>query len=514
MAPPRALNAPRSAGAVALVATALALVPLLYLAVQAGAAGWGRVTEVLVDSDVAVLALRSVGLAVSVGLIAGVVGTTTAWLVERSDLPAPSVWHVLVVLPLAVPSYVAAYAWVSWWPAIASIGGAVLVLTFATVPLVHLYVAAVLRTLDPAQDEVARSLGKRPGAVLLQLTVPQVRRGVAAGVLLASLYVLADFGAVAIMRVPVFTWVILGAYRSSFDPSRAAVLACALVAVSLVFVLAEPLVRGRADAARVGRGVARAAVRVPLGRWRWPAVVGLGMLAAASVGFPVATYLWWWTRGGSEVEGGEFVRALVTTLVLGGTVAVATVVVTLPLAWLAARFRSVLSVGAERSVMLAHSLPGIVVALSFVYVGVRALQPIYQRWPIVVLAEVALTMSLALGALKAAFEQQPEVLTDVGRSTGRRRSTVFLRVTLPAVLPAAAASVAVVALTTAKELPTLLLLRPAGTDTLATRLWAWAGVSDDASVAPYALALMAFSVVPALVAARWGRGAVDRREVV
>ena len=79
--------------------------------------------------------------------------------------------------------------------------------------------------------------------------------------------------------------------------------------------------------------------------------------------------------------------------------AVATVVVTLPLAWLAARFRSVLSVGAERSVMLAHSLPGIVVALSFVYVGVRALQPIYQRWPIVVLAEVALTMSLALGAL-------------------------------------------------------------------------------------------------------------------
>jgi iron(III) transport system permease protein len=174
---PRALNAPRSASAVALVATALALVPLLDLAVQAGAAGWGRVTEVLVDSDVAVLALRSVGLAVSVGLIAGVVGTTTAWLVERSDLPAPSVWHVLVVLPLAVPSYVAAYAWVSWWPAIASIGGAVLVLTFATVPLVHLYVAAVLRTLDPAQDEVARSLGKRPGAVLLQLTVPQVRRG-------------------------------------------------------------------------------------------------------------------------------------------------------------------------------------------------------------------------------------------------------------------------------------------------------------------------------------------------
>ncbi|MFM7064886.1 MAG: ABC transporter permease, partial [Actinomycetes bacterium] len=194
---PRALGAPRSAVAVALGATALAVVPLLYLAVQAGAAGWDRVTEVLLTNDVAVLALRSVGLALAVGVLAGVVGTTTTWLVERSDLPAPSLWHVLVVLPLAVPSYVAAYAWVSWWPGIAGLGGAVLVLTFTTVPLVHLYVTAVLRTLDPAQDEVARSLGKRPRAVLVQLTVPQVRRGVAAGVLLASLYVLADFGAVA-----------------------------------------------------------------------------------------------------------------------------------------------------------------------------------------------------------------------------------------------------------------------------------------------------------------------------
>jgi iron(III) transport system permease protein len=511
---PRSLGAPRSASVVAIAATALAVVPLIYLVVQAVQAGWNRVTEILISSDIALLALRSVGLALTVGLLAGAIGTTTAWLVERSDLPAPAMWHVLIVLPLAVPSYVAAYAWVSWWPGIASIGGAALVLTFTTVPLVHLYVTAVIRTLDPAHEEIARSLGKRPGVVALKLTVPQVRRGVAAGVLLASLYVLADFGAVAIMRVPVFTWVILGAYRASFDPSRAAVLACALVAVSLVFVLAEPLVRGRGDAGRVGRGVARAPVRVPLGRGRWVAVAALGLLAAASVGFPVVTYLWWWSRGGSEVDLNEFVGALVTTMVLGATVAVATVVVTLPVAWLVARFRSVMSVGAERAVMLAHSLPGIVVALSFVYVGVRALQPIYQRWPIVVLAEVALTMSLALGALRASFEQQPEVLTEVGRSTGRSRSTVFLRVTLPAVLPAAAVSIAVVAMTTAKELPALLLLRPAGTDTLATRLWAWAGVSDDASVAPYALALMAFSVVPALVAARWGRGTVDRREVV
>lgn len=509
---PAALSAPRSATAIAVVAAGLAVVPLGYLVVQATDAGWSRVTAILARDEIARLAARSVGLALIVGVVAGVVGSTTAWLVERTDLPAAGAWNVLVVMPLAVPSYVAAYAWVSWWHGAASFGGAVAVLTFTTIPLVHLYVAAVLRGLDPAQEEVARSLGTTPLGVLTRLTIPQARRGIAAGMLLASLYVLADFGAVAIMRVPVFTWVILGAYRAGFDPSRAAVLACALVVLSVVFVAAESAARGRVSAATVGRGAVRPPAPVPLGRARWPVVAGLALLAAVSVGFPVVTYVIRWSGGGSDVEIGEFLGALGTTLGLGAVVASISVAAALPLAWLVARFRTRVGIAAERSVMLAHSLPGIVIALSFVYVGVRVLQPIYQKWPIVVLAQVALTLSLALGGLRAAFEQQPSVLTDVGRSCGQSRVRVFARVTLPAVLPAVAASAAVIALTTAKELPTLLLLRPAGSDTLATRLWVWAGVSDHASVAPYALTLVAFSIPPALIAAhagRRGRGVID-----
>jgi len=511
---PASLAAPRSAFVVALGATALAVVPLVYLALQIGDAGWERVADILFRADMARLAIRSLGLALIVGVLAGTVGTTTAWIVERSDLEGDAFWHVVVVMPLAVPSYVAAYAWVSWWPATASFWGAVAVLTFSTIPIIHLYVAAIFRGLDASQEEVARSLGKGPWEVFLRLTLPQARRGIAAGMLLASLYVLADFGAVAIMRVPVFTWAILGAYRAGFDPSRAAVLAGALVVLSTIFVLGEAMVRGRSTAATVGTGVPRPLTRVPLGRWRWVAVTGLTLLATASVGFPVFSYLYWWSAGGSEVEITEFLRALTTTLVLGAVVAAATVAIALPLAWLVARFRTRLGIGAERAIMLAHSLPGIVVALSFVYVGVRVLQPIYQRWPIVVLALVALTLSLAIGELRAAFEQQPQALTDVGRACGRSRARVFARVTLPAVLPAIAATGAVIALTIAKELPAVLLLRPAGADTLSTRLWVWAGVSDDASVAPYALTLVVFSVIPALVAAQIGRGRVDRRELV
>ena len=511
---PTSLAAPRTASIVAVGAAALAIVPLVYLALQIGDAGWNRVEDILLRADVARLAIRSIGLAVIVGGLAGAVGTTTAWLVERSDLPGHAVWHVVVVMPLAVPSYVAAYAWVSWWPDTASFWGAVAVLTFSTVPIIHLYVTSILRGLDGTQEEVARSLGKDPWEVFLRLTLPQARRGIAAGMLLASLYVLADFGAVAIMRVPVFTWVILGAYRAGFDPSRAAVLAGALVVLSTIFVLGEAMVRGRSAAASVGSGVARPPALVALGRWLWVAMAELVTLATASVVFPVASYVYWWSTGVNDAPMSEFLGAHVTTLLLGAVDAARTVTIAIPLAWLVARFRTRLGVGAERAVMLAHSLPGIVVALSFVYVGVRMLQPIYQRWPIVVLALMALTLSLAIGGLRSAFEQQPQALTDAGRACGRSRAYVFARVTLPAVLPAIAATAAVIALTTAKELPTVLLLRPAGADTLSTRLWVWAGVSDHASVAPYALTLVLFSIAPAWVAAQVGRGRIDRRELV
>ena len=303
---------PRTLRAVAAFAVALALVPLAYLIHRGIDAGLDRMGEVLLRADIGSLILRSVGLAALVGLTSAIIGSFTAWVCECSDLRAASTWHVLTVAPLAVPSYVAAYAWISISGSFASFWGATLVLTGVCIPLVHLHVTSALRRLDPALEDVAMSLGWPPAKVALRLVMPQVKRAVASGALLAFLYTLADFGVVATMRLQVFTWVIHGAYKASFDPNRAAILALVVCGISVVFVMLELGVRGDGSSSRVGAGVARERMRYPLGKTRVPVILALVTIVSLALGMPVVRSAQWVLAGGSEVTIEEFTRALIT----------------------------------------------------------------------------------------------------------------------------------------------------------------------------------------------------------
>lgn len=503
---------PRVLRVAAAFAVALALVPLAYLVHRGFDAGLDRMGEVLIRANIGALILRSVTLAVCVGCASALLGTFTAWVCECTDLRSAPLWHVLTVAPLAVPSYVAAYSWVSLSGSFASLWGAAIVLTGVCIPLVHLNVSAALRRLDPALEDVAMSLGWPPAKVAIRLVIPQVKRSIASGALLAVLYTLADFGVVATMRLQVFTWVIHGAYKASFDPNRAAILALVVCGVSLVFVMLELGARGDGTSSRVGSGVARARTPYPLGAAKIPVLAVLSAIVGAALGVPVVRSAQWVIAGGSEVTGDEFLQALVTTLALGAAVAVATVALAIPVAWLAARHPSPPTVLAERSVLVMHSLPGIVVAIAFVYLGTRALLPIYQKWPIVVLGMVALMLSLALGTLRTAFEQQPAALTRAAQSAGRSELRALVTVHVPLARAAILAATASVAIHAAKELPMTLLLRPSGSETMTTRVWKWAAVSDDASVGPYALALIALAVPPTMLLAYRERRSATRRD--
>ena len=145
---------------------------------------------------------------------------------------------------------------------------------------------------------------------------------------------------------------------------------------------------------------------------------------------------------------------------------------------------------------MAHSLPGIVVASSLVYVGVRLLRPIYLEVPLLILGYMVLFLPLAVGAVRNSVEQSPVRLEEVARSLGNRPGAVLRRVTAPLALPGIGVGAALVLLTTMKELPVTLVLRPTGTETLATRLWRFTSVSDYANAGPYALALVLFAAVP------------------
>lgn len=504
---PIALVLPAAAAAV------IAVTPIWYLVDRSLERGWAEVVDELWRRRTLDLVLRSLGLTTAVTAGCVVIGLAAAWLVVRSDLPGRRLLRVAFTLPLAIPSYLSAFAWISWRPGLAGFTGATLVLTLVSYPYVMLPAMAALARLDPAHDDVARSLGKSRLHVLLRLTLPQIRTSIAAGALLVALYVLSDFGAVAAMRYEVFTWVVYGAYRAGFNPSRAAILATVLVLLALVLVLAESAARGRASA-RVGSGAARTSTPVRLGR-----ATPLAYAFSAAVLLPALVFPLWrisvWvsTYISTEIDTGELFDALQSTLLLAALAAIATMLLAFPTGVLAARSNSRLARILERSTYIAHSLPGIVVAISLVYVGVRLLRPIYLEVPLLVLGYVVLFLPLAVGAVRNSVEQSPVRLEEVARSLGSRPGAVLRRVTAPLALPGIGVGAALVLLTTMKELPVTLVLHPTGTETLATRLWRYTSVSDYANAGPYALALVLFAAVPTalLSTPRLGGGARGSR---
>lgn len=490
----------------AVVAALVALLPLGYLAVRALENGPAYAAELLLRERTLRLVARSLGLAAIVTAGCLVLGVSAAWLVVRSTVAGRRVWRVLLALPLAVPSYVAAFAWLAAVPQLHGFAGAALVLTLCSYPYVYLPVLAALQRTDPALEEVSRSLGRSPLRTFAAVTLRQVRPAAAAGGLLVALYVLSDFGAVSILRYDSFTRAIYTSYRASFDRTPAAVLACVLVAVTVLIVLAESRSRGRASQARVGGGAPRVQDAVALGPAAPLAIGWLAAVAGLSLGVPVASLAYWLAKGRSAgVDLPALAAAAGATLWVALLGALVTTLLAVPVGILAARHRGRVVRVLEQATYAGHALPGIVVALSLVFLGVTVLRPVYQRTPLLVLAYAVLFLPAAVGAVRASVAQSPPRLEEMARSLGRSPLGTLRDVTLPLAAPGVAAGFALVFLTCMKELPATLLLRPTGMDTLATELWTATGIGRYGEAAPYAALLVVLAALPTFLLGR-GRG--------
>ena len=482
----------------AIMAAAIAVLPLIYLVVRSLDSGVGELVSVLWRERTIRLTVRSLGLAAVVTFASLVLGVSIAWLTTRTNLPGRRGWAVVAALPLAIPSYVAAYAWVAAFPRIPPFWGSVLVLTLCCYPYVMLPVAGTLLRTDPALEEVARSLGRSQWETFLTVTLRQVRPAAAVGALLVALYVLSDFGAVAILRFDVFTRVIYTSYRSSFDGTAAAALGLVLVVITMTIVWAEGRSRGRAAHAKIGSGAPRAHRPIVLGRIGSAfGVMSVAAVMALALGFPLGSLGYWLAQGSSaDLDPAALSRAAVSTIAVAALGALLTTALAIPVGVLAARYRSRGVRALEQASYAGHALPGVVVGLSLVFFGVRYAYPIYQRTPLLVLAYAVLFLPAAVGAVRASVAQSPPVLEEVGRSLGRSPAQVLRAVTLPLAGPGVAAGAALVFLTCMKELPATLMLRPTGLETLATELWTETEVGAYAAAAPYASLLVLLAALP------------------
>lgn len=493
---------------VATAAAFIAILPLIYLVVRAGSAGPQAILEVLLQPRTAALAFRSLGMAGAVAATCMVVGIPIAWLVTRTDVPGGRWWLIVAALPLAIPSYVTAYAWVATIP---SLQGAVptwFILTLSCLPYVVLPVAGVLSIIDPAFEDVARTMGNGPVRAFHRAVAPLLTPAAAAGGLLVALYVLSDFGAVAILRFDSFTRVIYTSYRASFDRTTAAVLALVLVLLALVFILLERRVRGRHQHWRVGGGVSRRPAPIALGGRKWLAWGGLTALYAVALGFPAVVLVRLIVVGDRAFDPAEWLVATTNTLKASAIGAVIAMALAVPIGVLAARYRDRWSRGVEGAAFLGHALPGVLVGLSLVYLGISLAPGLYQTLAMLGFAYAVLFLSNAIGSVRSAASQVPPVLEDVSRTLGVSATGTWRRVTAPLTGPGIAAGALLVLVTAMKELPATLMLRPTGMDTLATELWTRTSVGAYGAAAPYALTLVLVAAVPAFLLAR----VVGRRE--
>lgn len=494
----------------------LVMVPIIITIFNACAGGWGMAVRLLWRPLVGTLLLNTLGLVVVVCVFCAAIGTTLAWLMERTDLPGRSVWGPLAVVPLTIPAFVSSYTWLSISPAFAAFWGAVLVVTASYYPFVYLPVAAALRSMDPALEETARSLGLNIRQMFWRVILPQLRPALMGGMLLVGLNTLVEFGAFALLRYRTFTTTIFGTYRAGFSGAEPALLAVVLLGLCVLCLCVESLARGKNQQyGRLARGVRSSAYRYSLGKWRLVVLLvpfGLGLITTF---VPLGTILFWMTMpvdSATTVAGSSFWDVLATSwssISLGIEAATVSIALALPLAFLAVRYPSLISSWLERCAYLAQGLPGIVVALALISFTVHHLFPLYQSRSLLIVAYSILFLPLALVNVRAALAQAQLRLEDAAHSLGLGRLATLWRVTLPLAAPGLGAAACMVFISVVTELTTTLLMAPIGTWTLATELWADTSTVAFAAAAPYAAVMVLISMAASwLLAGKLGRQSV------
>ncbi len=489
----------------ALVAVAV-LTPLIFLLVQAFQTGWATLEPLLFRSLTAQLIRNTITLTVVVTVLCAVIGTLLAWFVERTTLPGRRMWAVLVVVPLGIPDFVVSFGWKAIFPSFAGFWAAVLVMTLAVYPLVFLPVAANLRNADPAQEEVARSLGLGRLRTFWKVTVGQARLAILGGGVLVALVCLAEFGAFEILGFRTLTTEAYTEFTVGFDTAAGCAFSLILVMLGAILLLGEGAARGKGRSARIGAGAARLALPRPLGRATLPVLAGVAAVVVLALGVPVGEIIYLIIQGGtSTVPNAESLwSATLTTFGYASAAGAVATIGALPIALLSVRYPSRRIRLLERTSMLVLAVPGIVIALSAAYVTLHLLQGRwYQTTPLLIIVYAVMFFPMAVVSVRAAVARAPVGLEEVGQSLGVSRLSVFWRVTLPLIGPGLAAAFCLVFLETATELVATLILIPTGEQTLATGFWAQQTNLSYGAAAPYAGVMVLIAAVPSYVLGRW-----------
>lgn len=446
----------------------------------------GSFTDTL--GELAGPAWRTAVLVVSVSVTTAVIGTVLAWLVTCTDLPLRRMWRILLVVPIALPSFVTATAVLAGFTPGGPLRGlwelvgldaprrirgflpTWIVLSASTYPFVMMPVSARLRVLSSSLDESARLLGSSAWGVFRRITLPQIRSAIAGGALIVALYMCSEFGAVQLLGYDTLTRVIYA--TRLLDESTSFIAAAILFAASIALVWA---VRAASRTTMDDRTAVQQSRPVRLGRWTPLGLVVCVLTVGVGLVAPLSSLVVWAWRGISDdrLDTSALGSALGNTAMVAVIAAAVTVVAVLPVAQGVVRRGEAASRIAAIAVVSGFALPAIVIALSIAVLTLNTpgLDRLYQTMPLLILAYVVHFGSQALGSVEQAVRGVAPPVLDSAHLLEPSRWRRFRRIELPLMRPGLVSGAGLVMLAVVKELPATLLLAPVGFRTLSTEVW-------------------------------------------
>lgn len=467
-----------------------------------------------------------------VGVGVTVLGVSLAWLTSLCDFPGRRWLDWALMLPFAIPAYVLAFVFVGlldfagpvqsvlrdWlgsgirFPRVRSTGGVIVVLVLVFYPYVYLLARSAFLAQGRGLMEAARVLGQSPWQAFRRVALPVARPAIGAGVALAMMETLADFGAVSVFNFDTFTTAIYKTWYGFFSLSSATQLASLLLLAVMLVLYGERRARG---AGHAGSERPRLGALYPLrGAKAWVATGWCLLVFACAFVIPVLQLLvWCWQRGRFDLDE-RYLALILHTLYLGGLAALVTVGLALLLVF-ARRLSPSVTIRAGISLAnLGYALPGSVLAVSimlaFSYLDRILVVPLSSALggagrPLLLgslsallLAYLVRFMAVAYGPLESSLARIRPSLPEAARSLGAGHWAVLGKVYLPLLAPGMFSAALLVFVDVLKEMPATLLMRPFGWDTLAVRIFEMTSEGEWARASLPALTLVLVGLLPVI----------------
>lgn len=528
----------------ALVIAALAGLPILAILVAAPSGGMDAIAH-LASTVLGRYSANTALLMLLTGTLAAVVGTGTAWLVTAAEFPGRKLLAWALVLPLAVPAYIAAYIYADlldftgpvqtglrsvsgwqageyWFPQIRSLGGGAFVLGIVLYPYVYLLARAAFAAQSHSQFKAARSLGAGPRSAFARVALPAARPAIAGGLALVLMETLADFGVAQYFAIPTFSTGIFRSWLAMGDKQAALKLAAMMLVFVVVLITLEASTRkGRSDS----RDGLSASTREPLVQLspRGKALAALACAVPVLLGFiiPAAHLGWLATSDVALGAAGQLWRYASGSLWLGLATSLTCLIAALVLAFAKARSGSRVVHGSIRVATLGYALPGALLAvgllapLGMVDVGLTRFARdtfgygggllLTGTSVILIYALSVRFMTVAYNSVDGGLSKIPPKLDHAARSLGASPMRVLTQIYAPLLRPSLLAAAALVFIDTVRELPATLILRPFNLETLATRTYRLASDERLIEASIPALILLGAGLLPVLLLNRLGK---------